>query len=217
MPSDLFQQTSLDPIWLYGVCLLALVVLVVVILMLITILAKRTIKTKTLDLTSLSKPQTNPIHRTCQLALEEEDDDDHSSTLYNEATSSQTITSVTNNQNTNPLPTVQYSSSPRISYFNSAFETILKQHLHDDEPIPFIDDNLSVTHSRKSSACWSDRTSLSSRFSLAKKFNFIRSNSQLRPMTPSHELPNGTRRFQYRTIRYVIPPSTRQLQCHEHL
>ena len=101
----------------------------------------------------------------------------------------------------NPSSSASYFRSPpgRISYFNSAFESALKQHLHDDEPIPFIDENLSVTHSRKSSACWSDRTSLSSRFGLSWKLHFMRSSAQLRPTTVS--------RFNYRTIRYALPPS----------
>lgn len=49
LPSTFFEHTSLDPIWLYGVCLLALLVLVVVILMLITILTKRTSKTTMME------------------------------------------------------------------------------------------------------------------------------------------------------------------------
>ena len=102
----------------------------------------------------------------------------------------------------------------RGSYFNSAFETAIRQHLHDDEPIPFIDENLSVTHSRKSSACWSDRTSLSSRFGFARKFHFMRPNSQLRPLGMNQEFsaPGGTRRFQYRTVRCPIPPVHKQIR-----
>jgi hypothetical protein len=107
-------------------------------------------------------------------------------------------------------------SSPRISYFNSAIETAIKQHLHDDEPIPFIDDNLSVTHSRKSSACWSDRTSLSSRLGLAWRLNLIRSSTQIRSPTPSNEIGGGAKRFNYRTIRYAIP-SSQQLPFHDEL
>ncbi|CAF4481983.1 unnamed protein product, partial [Rotaria sp. Silwood2] len=97
----------------------------------------------------------------------------------------------------------------------SAIETDIKQHLPDDEPIPYIDDNLSVTHSRKSSACWSDRTSLSSRFGLAWKLNLMRSGSQIRPPTSSNEIVGGTKRFNYRTIRYTIPRS--QLKFHDEL
>ena len=103
-----------------------------------------------------------------------------------------------------------YLTSPRTSYFNSAFEKAMKQHLHDDEPIPFIDESLSISHSRKSSACWSDRTSLSSRFGLAWKLNFIRSNIN------NMESSATNRRFNYRTIRYPLPTS-RQYHFHEQL
>ena len=124
-----------------------------------------------------------------KLALEE--DETNSSSLYNE-TDTLNSTIIVNLPPARPPPPPSASyylhSSPHTSYFNSAIETAIKQHLHDDEPIPFIDDNLSVTHSRKSSACWSDRTSLSSRFGLAWKLNFIRSNAQLRPPTPVNDI-----------------------------
>ncbi len=158
-----------------------------------------------------------------RLAIEE--DETNSSSFYNETQSSQTsnLTIIANLPPPPPPPSSSYYlySSPRPSYFNSAIETAIKQHLHDDEPIPFIDDNLSVTHSRKSSACWSDRTSLSSRFGLAWRLNLIRSSTQIRPPTPSNETGGGggggeTKRFNYRTIRYAIP-SSQQVRCHDDL
>jgi hypothetical protein len=159
---------------------------------------------------------TSPI----QLALEE--DETNSSSYFNETQSSQTSNS-TIIANLPPPSTYYPYPSPHTSYFNSAIETAIKQHLHDDEPIPFIDDNLSLTHSRKSSACWSDRTSLSSRFGLAWKLNLIRSNTQIRPPPPppppppSNEMAGGeTKRFNYRTIRYTIPPS-QQTRFHDEL
>ena len=71
-----------------------------------------------------------------------------------------------------------------------------------------------MTHSRKSSACWSDRTSLSSRYGLAWKLNLMRSHTKQRSLTPS----NGTtRRFQYRTIRYTLPASVQQFHFDDQL
>ncbi len=151
---------------------------------------------------------TSPV----RLALEE--DETNSSTCYNETESSQTSNS-TITANLPPPSSYYLYSSPRISYFNSAIETAIKQHLHDDEPIPFIDDNVSVTHSRKSSACWSDRTSLSSRFGLAWRLNLMRSNTQIRPPTFSTETEGGsTKRY---TIRYTIPPSQQQFRSDDQL
>ncbi|CAF2370946.1 unnamed protein product [Rotaria sp. Silwood2] len=220
IPSTFFEQTLLDPIWLYGVCLLALLVLVVVILMLITILTKRTVKTNNIDEnTQMNKSQQRKtpdgdrllISSPIKLTIDEEQT--NSSSYYNETDSSETsnLTVIANL----PPPSYFLYSSPRTSYFSSAIETAIKQHLHDDEPIPYIDDNLSVTHSRKSSACWSDRTSLSSRFGLAWKLNLMRSGSQIRPPTSSNEIVGGTKRFNYRTIRYTIPRS--QLKFHDEL
>lgn len=142
-----------------------------------------------------------------RLATQEEEETT-SSCFCNE-----TLCSQTSHGNTiAPLPsTYNPYSSAHISYFNSAIETAIKQHLHDDEPIPFIDDNLSMTHSRKSSACWSDRTSLSSRFNLAWKLNLMRTSNQHRSQTPVNETAANPKRFNYRTIRYTIPPSS-----HEH-
>ena len=84
----------------------------------------------------------------------------------------------------------------------------MKQHLEDDggEPIPFIDENLSTAHSRKSSACWSDRTSLSSRLSLIWKLNRMRNNSQTR--SNGSKRNDKRRAHQHnRTMRYTISPS----------
>jgi len=146
-----------------------------------------------------------------QLATQEDGETTSSSCFYNE-----TLCSQTSHFNTMPpLPsTYNPYSSTRISYFNSAIETAIKQHLHDDEPIPFIDDNLSMTHSRKSSACWSDRTSLSSRFNLAWKLNLMRNSNQHRSTTSPYET---AKRFNYRTIRYTIPPSYEHNRTHEQL
>ena len=81
-------------------------------------------------------------------------------------------------------------SAIRPSYFNSTIESAMRQHFeNDDEPIPFIDENLSNTHSRKSSACWSDRTSLSSRLSSLWRLN------------------RDKRRSQHRSMRYTISPT----------
>ncbi|CAF1074281.1 unnamed protein product [Adineta steineri] len=223
LPTTFFEQTSLDPIWLYGVCLLALLVLVVVILMLITILSKRTIKTNNIDETiqlnksnQQTRSENNRLLISPPIRLAMEEDETNSSSYYNETDISQTSTStVAANL---PSSSCLLYSSPRTSYFNSAIETAIKHHLHDDEPIPFIDDNLSITHSRKSSACWSDRTSLSSRFGLAWKLNLIRTNSQLQPTTLSNETGGGggIKRFSYRTMRCTMSP-TQQLQFHDEL
>ena len=101
-------------------------------------------------------------------------------------------------------------SSPQTSYFTSGIESAMKQRLdEDDEPIPFIDDNLSVAYSRKSSACWSDRTSLSSRLGFAWKFNLRRSASHIRPPS-SHDqsVSKKSRRHQpHRTVRYPLSAS----------
>jgi hypothetical protein len=106
------------------------------------------------------------------------------------------------------LPSItpyQHYLTARPSYFNSTIESAMKQHLDDDsEPIPFIDENVSTTHSRKSSACWSDRTSLSSRFSLIWKLNRMRSNSQNRSTLSNSK---DKRRTHHRTFRYTTPSS----------
>jgi hypothetical protein len=136
----------------------------------------------------------------------------NTSSCYNETDSSQTsnITTIANLPSTIPyyhLPT------GHTSYFNSEIETAIKQHLDDDdEPIPFIDDNLSNAHSRKSSACWSDKTSLSSRFSLAWKLNRMRTSSQNRS-----PLSKEKRRYQHRTNRFTISPSSQQNQSNDEL
>ena len=99
-----------------------------------------------------------------------------------------------------------------ISYFNSTIESAMKERLEiDDEPIPFIDDNLSLAHSRKSSACWSDRTSLSSRFGFVRRFRQNRS-------TPTNELDNRQRkrRSHQRTNQLTIRPQD-QYQITEQL
>ena len=103
-------------------------------------------------------------------------------------------------------PTTSYHRYSTIctSYFDSTIETAIKQRLN-EEPIPFIDDNLSTTHSRRSSACWSDKTSLGSRFSLSLKMNRIRSRSQNRSTLSSEK---GKRRYHQRTTRHAVP--TRQ-------
>ncbi len=156
------------------------------------------------------------------MRLATEEDETNSSSYYNETELSQTSNSTVIAHSPPPPPSSSsyfLCSSPRPSYFNSAIETAIKHHLHDDEPIPFIDDNVSTTHSRKSSACWSDRTSLNSRFGLAWKFNLIRSGLPIPPPPPPPPPPlneTGIRRFKYRTIRYVIPP-LQQLQFHDEL
>jgi hypothetical protein len=162
---------------------------------------------------SFSDSISSPI----QLATEEDDDRNRSSTCGHQTVSSHTSTSLMLSHlpsMTLPLPVCSSPyyrcASPQLSYFNTAFETTMKQHLNDDEPIPFIDDTLSISPSRKSSTCWSDRTSWSSRFGLAWKLNLIRSNTQLRPITDRIDVSGGMRRFNYRTIRYAVPSSRKR-------
>ena len=104
-----------------------------------------------------------------------------------------------------PISSIQHYLNTRPSYFNSTIESAMKQRVDDDnEPIPFIDENISNTHSRKSSACWSDRTSLSSRFSLIWKLNRMRSINPNRSISSNSK---GKRRSRHRTYQYTIPPS----------
>ena len=136
----------------------------------------------------------------------------NSSSFYNE-----TISSETSNTTTlvNLPSTIPYHHLPtgHVSYFNSGIEKVIKQHLNDDDdPIPFIDDNLSTARSRKSSACWSDKTSLSSRFSLARKLTRMRTSSQNRS-----PLSKEKRRYQHRTNRLTISPSSQQNQSNDEL
>ncbi|CAF3147590.1 unnamed protein product, partial [Rotaria sp. Silwood2] len=214
LPSNILEQNSLDSIWLYGVCLLALIVLIVVVLMLITIFMRRTSQsiTKINKNKRIKKPKQTistknndsflisyPIQQ-----LTNEDDEQNLSTCINETVSLQAAN--TNFiENLSPS-TTSYHHGPtsRTSYFNSNIETIMKERFHDDEPIPFIDDNLSITHSRKSSVCWSDKTSLSSRFSFAWKLNRIRSTAQNRSILSNEK---EKRRYHHRTIRYTQPSS----------
>ena len=151
------------------------------------------------------------------MTLATEDDHTHHSSYYNDTESFQTSNSTTM-ANLPPPSTYFLYSSPRSSYFNSAIETAIKQHSHDDEPIPFIDENISVTHSRKSSACWSDRTSLSSRFGIAWKLNLLRSTPQIRPSAiSSNETGTSSKRFNYRTVRYTVSPSSAPFEFHDEL
>jgi len=137
------------------------------------------------------------------IPLTPEDDEQNYSNCYNETESSQRSNSILIAK---LPPTTSYHHCPttRPSYFSNAIETAIEQNLNDDdEPIPFIDDNISTERSRKSSACWSDRTSLSSRFSLIWKLNRMRSGSNNRS-TLSKE--KEKRRRHHRTMRYSIPP-----------
>jgi hypothetical protein len=150
------------------------------------------------------------------LKLANEEDEPNSLTCYNETESSQTSNSTVTANLLPPATSYYCYPTTHTSYFNSSIETAIKQRLdnEDNEPIPFIDDNTSIAHSRKSSACWSDRTSLSSRFSLAWKLNAMRSRSQTRST-----LSNGNekrRRYHPRTMRYSIP-SSQQTQCNDEL
>ncbi len=136
----------------------------------------------------------------------------NSSSCYNETDSSLTSNTTTIGNLPSTIP-YHHLLTGHTSYFHSGIETAIKQHLdEDDEPIPFIDDNLSNAHSRKSSACWSDKTSLSSRFSLAWKLNRMRSSSQNRS-----PLSKGKRRHQHRTNRFTISPSSQKNQSNEEL
>lgn len=139
-------------------------------------------------------------------------------TCYNETESSQTSNSPVT---TNLLPSAtSYYCCPTVqtSYFNSTIETAIKQRLdnEDNEPIPFIDDNISIARSRKSSACWSDRTSLSSRFSLAWKLNVMRLGSQNRTTLSNENEKQRRRRYHHRTAKYTIP-SSQQNQSNDEL
>lgn len=135
-----------------------------------------------------------------------DDENEQNSTSCDNGTDSSQTSKSTITANLLPVTTAfSYHPVARQSYFTTPIETALKQyHDIDDDPIPFIDDNLSTVHSRKSSTCWSDRTSLSSRFSLIWKLNMIRSGSQNRS-----KLSNGRdkRRDNRRNIRYSIPIS----------
>ncbi|CAF4071814.1 unnamed protein product [Rotaria magnacalcarata] len=210
LPSNLFEQTSLDSIWLYGVCLLALVVLIVVLLMLISIFVRKTPQspTKNRRINRLAKPapnkETNVLLTYAPVRLAIPEEEPNLSSCYNETLSSQTSNSMFTTV-LSPVPATYFHyPTTGASYFNSNIETVIKEHLDDDEPIPFIDDNLSTTHSKKSSACWSDKTSLNSRFSLAWKLNKKRLASQNRSLL-SYE--KEKRRYHHRTILHIKPPS----------
>ena len=154
-----------------------------------------------------------------------EDDDCTSSTYPPDTGSSQTsnstvLASLLPAATTLPIDTTYFRrSAPHTSYFTSAIETAIKQRLEDDnEPIPFIDESVSVAHSRKSSAGWSDRTSLSSRFGFARRLHQMRSGSQIpRSARPGHEEKKQKRRsHRYRTMQFTIRPQE-HLQINEHL
>lgn len=153
---------------------------------------------------------------------EEEDEDEQTSSTYpNKTDSSQTSNSTAHAQLL-PAPSSSSTSYARYaavptSYFNSTIESAMVRHLEeDDEPIPFIDDNLSVAYSRKSSACWSDRTSLSSRLGFPRRFNFKRSRSQLRTESVVQEQDGRKqkRRSHHRTKNLSILPQE-QLRINE--
>ena len=161
------------------------------------------------------------------LTNDDDDDEQTSSTDQNKTESSQTSDCTALAQLLPPLPpplsapTVSffhYKTTP-ISYFNSNIESAMIRRLEeDDEPIPFIDDNLSIANSRKSSACWSDRTSLSSRLGFSRKFNFRRSRSQLRTDTiqeqDGRKRKRRHRHQQHRTNHLSILPQE-QLRINE--
>lgn len=142
----------------------------------------------------LSKPiSSSPPPLPIELSREEYEQN----SCYNESDSS-------NSTLLAQLPSsIPYRSYPttRPSYFNSGIEAAMKQRLDiDDEPIPFIDDNLSTAPSRKSSAtCWSDKTSLSSRLSLIWKLNQKRSKT-------INGKDKRRSNHQHRNMKYSIPP-----------
>lgn len=138
------------------------------------------------------------------IRITQKDDEQNLSSCFNETLSSET----TNTIFLTP-PVTSYHACPanRTSYFNSTIEAAMKQRLNDDEPIPFIDETISTSHSRKSSVYWSDKTSWSSRFSLAWKLNRMRLASRNRS-TSSNE--RDKRRYRHRNIQYTIPPPSSQ-------
>jgi len=147
----------------------------------------------------------------CPIQIIPEDNEQNCSSCYNETESSQTSNSILITK-LPPTPSYHHCPTTRPSYFNNAIETAIEKHLNDDdEPIPFIDDNISTERSRKSSACWSDRTSLSSRFSLIWKLNRMRSGSNNRSML-SKGKEKRRRRHHHRTMEYSIPPSQQNEQ-----
>jgi hypothetical protein len=159
------------------------------------------------------------------IQLINEEDDRTSSTYPHDTGSSQTsnstvLASLLPLATTFPKAATYFNrSAPHTSYFNSAIETAIKQRLEDDgEPIPFIDESLSIAHSRKSSAGWSDRTSLSSRFGFARRLHQMRSGSQIpRPARPGHEEKKQKRRsHHYRAMQFTIRPQE-HMQINEHL
>ncbi|UJR30695.1 hypothetical protein I4U23_018216 [Adineta vaga] len=215
LPSNLLEHTSLDPIWLYGVCLLVLFVLIVVLLILILILAKKTFYSTNPNNQRMNrsiqktKPERDRLIISSPLQLATEEDEQISSTCYNETEPSHASNFTATVNLLPPLTTTTSSHyhhyiNNRPSYFHSTIESAIKQHLDNDdnEPIPFIDDNLSTARSRKSSACWSDRTSLSSRFSLAWKFHSRRSISQNRSTISTNN--EKRRKYSHRPLRYTI-------------
>ncbi|CAF4445937.1 unnamed protein product, partial [Adineta steineri] len=92
LPSNILEQSTLDPIWLYGVCLLALFILIVVLLILILILAKKTFystnqihQNKRKDISDKKQiPDRTSLLISTPLQLAVEEDERISSTLYNE-------------------------------------------------------------------------------------------------------------------------------------
>ncbi|CAF1032759.1 unnamed protein product [Rotaria sordida] len=207
LPSNVLEQNPLDSIWLYGVCLLALIVLIVVVLMLITIFMRRTSQsTKKINKNKLTKNISTKKDDSFLISypiqqLTNEYDENNLSLCNNNETLSSQKSNANFIENISPPTSFYHYPTNHASYFNSTIETAMKERLDDDdEPIPFIDDNLSVTHSRKSSVCWSDKTSLSGRLNLTWKLNRLRSTSQNRS-TLSNE--KEKRRYHHRTVRYA--------------
>ncbi|CAF1189573.1 unnamed protein product [Adineta ricciae] len=194
LPSNVLEHTSVDPIWLFYP----------------TNLHNQRMNRAVQKL----KPEKDRLIISSPLQLATEEDEQISSTCYNETDTSQASTSA---PTANLLPTKQLTNAScshyfnsRPSYFHSTIESAIKQRFDtDNEPIPFIDDNLSIAHSRKSSACWSDRTSLSSRFSLVWKAHSRRSGSQNRSTISTSN--DKRRKYNHRPSRYTFSAAQQSL------
>ncbi|CAF0961969.1 unnamed protein product, partial [Didymodactylos carnosus] len=155
------QQSPIEPVWIYGACLLALLTLVIIVAILRANSDPSDYSQERKQ--QLKKNNEKCLHSLLTTPIRSVDEEIASSTDINETESS----NASNTLDTTTARTSCIQIKNNTSYFQSAIENVIRH--RDDDPIPFIDETISAGASRKSSACWSERTSLSSRFGLRFK------------------------------------------------
>ncbi|CAF1032572.1 unnamed protein product, partial [Didymodactylos carnosus] len=195
------QQSSIEPLWIYGACLLAFLTIVIIVVILVIVIMKRRFRANS-DSSDYNRERNHQLnehgekclHRLLSTPVRYLSDEIVSSTDINETESSNASNTIDNTIARRSC----IQSRNDTSYFHTAIENVIRQ--RDDDPIPFIDETISTGASRKSSTCWSERTSLSSRFGLRFKrlhtHNYrISGNESIIPLEHSNRNSSSKEKF----------------------